>query len=569
MMKVIEKYYFFLLMITGLFIGASLRLYRIGSQIIWDDEWHGISSAVLHSLKYILTHFEADDNCIPLSAYYRIMLYCGGLNEIIVRLPQILSGILILIVFPLIARKLFNYRLSLIFLFMLSISPLLIYFSRFARPYSIVVFLSFVSVFCFYFWITEGKRTYSVVYVIAAVLAIYFSPSSAGFVTAPVPYLIILYIVERKRRKVTIPIILPSLKTIVILIAGLAAGIIVCLLPAAGTLGEITSKVGESSVDFHTLARSAFLFCGSRSYILCMVLAALFVFGLPVLYMQDKVLFSYLLTICLLHLFFIVLSGPRLVRVSTVFTRYFLPTLPIFFIIISLALDNLHTRLTSLYPRRRKIATPVSALVFLGLLSALFFTGPLPEAYSFPNDFTNHMDFQYKYLRLSLPRIADARKSMYPQFYRNLKDQPESKLIIEFPAVISWTWNIFHVYQRFHHWRVLIGYDSKYFGPFFGYPLLRNKGIRFNSFIDISDPQALLNSSADLFVIHKNIWKECAAVGFHSPENRRKMKARLNLLPHPTTQDMAAYVKATITSMTAQFGNPFYEDKWIVVYSLK
>ena len=120
-MGFIERRYFFLLMVNGILIGGALRFYRISSQIIWDDEWHGINTALLNPVQYIFTHFHWDDNSIPLTIYYRIMLKSFGLNEMLIRLPHLLSGLLILIIFPLIVKRFFNARVAIIFLFMLAI----------------------------------------------------------------------------------------------------------------------------------------------------------------------------------------------------------------------------------------------------------------------------------------------------------------------------------------------------------------------------------------------------------------------------------------------------------------
>ena len=37
-MELFKKYHFIILMLAGLMLGTSLRLYRIGTQLFWDDE---------------------------------------------------------------------------------------------------------------------------------------------------------------------------------------------------------------------------------------------------------------------------------------------------------------------------------------------------------------------------------------------------------------------------------------------------------------------------------------------------------------------------------------------------
>jgi hypothetical protein len=305
-MRVVKKYYFFLTMIAGIFIGGFLRIYHIGSQIIWDDEWHGIYSAGFNHLKYIFTHFHLNDNCIPLTIYYRMMLNSIGLNEIIIRLPQFLSGILILLIFPLIIKKLFNGRIALIYLFLIAISPLLIYFSRFARPYSIVVFLSFIAIISFYFWIVKRKVIYAAIYLASAILAPYFSLSSLAFVLAPILYIVIISFTQQRGLFLNGLKKFPRLKDIGIVFFILTVGISAWLLPAAESFSEVMKKSGKGFIDLGTLGGCATLFSGSKSIIVCLILLLLFVYGLFVLYNIDKLLLSYLCIICTSQLFYII-----------------------------------------------------------------------------------------------------------------------------------------------------------------------------------------------------------------------------------------------------------------------
>jgi hypothetical protein len=144
-------------------IGALLRLYLISDQLLWDDEWHGINVAFSQTLGYIVTHFHADDNCIPLSIYFKLMLDSIGLDEILIRLPSIAAGLLVLVSFGFIARRILHEKPAIVFVCMIATSPLLVYYSRVARPYGIVVLLGFVGVSAFYLWMTEGIPSFAAV----------------------------------------------------------------------------------------------------------------------------------------------------------------------------------------------------------------------------------------------------------------------------------------------------------------------------------------------------------------------------------------------------------------------
>ncbi|MFX0133847.1 MAG: glycosyltransferase family 39 protein [Candidatus Hodarchaeota archaeon] len=569
-LKITEKHDFFFLMTTGVLIGAFLRLYRIGSQIIWDDEWHAIQIAIFNPLKYIVTHFHWNYNSIPLTIYFRIMLESIGLNEINIRLPQLLSGTLMLVIFPLIIKKLFNKRIALIFLFLIAISPLLVYFSRNSLSYSTVVLLSFISIFSFYQWMKEKKTIYVSTYIVTAVLAPYFHISSVAFVSAPILYVIILSMIKKRPSFNNEFKNIPQVKHILFIIFGFIVGISICFFPLIKTMEPIMKHSSKGYIDIGTLGGCAILFSGSKSYIICIILLTLFVYGLYVLYVTNKLLFTYLSAICLSQLLYIVIPRPFLVQKPIIFTRYFLPSLPIWLLIISIALNGLHTKLKSFIENKTKVVNAYSNLALVSLLLILFMTGPITDVYGFPNDFTNHKDFQYNYIHLKrILNKSDSHERLYPKFYVNLKEQAHNMTIIEFPANISWQWNFYHVYQRLHKNRVKIGYNSDEFGPFFGYDTFENRDVGFNNFIDISNPKQLSVKEADFIVVHKNIWKECVTVGWFDPENRKKMEDRLSILPVSTLEPLQKYVSRTIAKLKSAFGKPFYEDSWIIVHRVK
>ena len=563
-----EKYQFSFFMIAGILTGSFLRLYRIGSQIIWDDEWHGIQTALVNPLHYILTHFHELDNCIPLTAYYRMMLNFTGLNEIVIRFPQLLSGIAMLAIFPLFIKKLFGKRVAVIVLILLAISPLLVYFSRLARPYGVVVFLTSVSAFSFYLWMCEGKKRYALVYIISAVLAPYFSLSSLGFVIAPVLYILMLSLLKKRISLIGINKNVLRLKGIVIVILMLVAGMSMWFLPAAATFGEVTKKNSQGFLSLGTMGGSAALFCGSNSYVICLLMTLFFIYGSFLLYAKNRLLFSYLGIICVTQLLFIAISRPNLVQGAIIFARYFISALPVWLLVIAIAIAELHIKLARFLKDKISMANGLSNSALAALFLIVFLRGPVTDAYSYPNDFTNHKDFQYNYVKRVIKR-ADGNEGSYPEFYKSLKMQGEGASIVEFPAIISWTWNIFHVYQRVHGDRVLIGYDSNYYSPFFGYDTYGNKDVGFQNFVDVSDPAVLMKIGAGYIVVHKDIFQESITFGLYSQEHKRKLENQISNFRDSVNIALREYVSREMANLKKMFGEPFYKDKWIVVYKIK
>jgi len=563
-----EKYQFSFFMIAGILTGSFLRLYRIGSQIIWDDEWHGIQTALVNPMHYILTHFHELDNCIPLTAYYRIMLNFTGLNEVVIRLPQLLAGIAMLAVFPLFIKKLFGKRVAVIVLILIAISPLLVYFSRLARPYGVVVFLTSVAVFSFYLWMSEGKKIYALLYIISAVLAPYFSLSSLGFVIAPLLYVLMRLLLTKKMSPIGINKGVLQLKGITVVILMLAAGMSMWFLPAAATFGEVTKKNSQGFLSLGTMGGSAALFCGSNSYVICLLMTLFFIYGSFLLYAKNRLLFSYLCIICVTQLIFIAISRPNLVQGAIIFARYFISALPVWLLVIAIAIAELHINLTRFLKNKISKANGLSNSALAALFLIVFLRGPVADAYSYPNDFTNHKDFQYNYVQRLVKR-AVGNEGSYPEFYKSLKMQGDDATIVEFPAIISWTWNIFHVYQRLHEDRVLIGYDSNYYSPFFGYDTYGNRDVGFQNFVDISDPAVVMKKGARYIIIHKDIFQESVAFGLYSPEHKRKLENQISNFKDSVILALREYVSRETANLKKMFGEPFYKDKWIVVYRVQ
>src|SRR5262249_6763676 len=140
-------------------VGLALRLHQLGGQIVADDEWHALHA--IRDLSYvdIARHFGDSDHCIPLTLLFKLLGDAFGLGQLMMRAPVLLAGALALLVFPLLVRKWMGLATAVVFAWLLAISPLHIFYSRFARPYSISLLLAFTGVMAFLaFWGSGDKR---------------------------------------------------------------------------------------------------------------------------------------------------------------------------------------------------------------------------------------------------------------------------------------------------------------------------------------------------------------------------------------------------------------------------
>ena len=114
--------------------GAALRLWTLRDQILGGDETHAIRAALNFPLYKILVTYQVTDNCIPLTAFYKLFLLAGSHpTEILFRLPVLLCGLAALLAMPAAFEGWLSHGTVLVYRWLLAISPGLVLYSRIAR----------------------------------------------------------------------------------------------------------------------------------------------------------------------------------------------------------------------------------------------------------------------------------------------------------------------------------------------------------------------------------------------------------------------------------------------------
>jgi mannosyltransferase len=129
--------------------GFFIRLTSLG-QSFWLDEATSATVAQQFSFTDILQKFSPGDFHPPL--YYlfiRLWSYLFPVNEVFLRLPSVLFGVLSIYVIYLIGKLIHSQKTGLIAAILLAVAPLHIYYSQEARMYSLTLLLVFVSVYFF------------------------------------------------------------------------------------------------------------------------------------------------------------------------------------------------------------------------------------------------------------------------------------------------------------------------------------------------------------------------------------------------------------------------------------
>lgn len=561
----------------AILVGSVLRLYLISDQILLDDEWHGLYYVIGKRLSYLLAHFSMPGaTCIPMNIYRYFLMETVGWTEILLRLPAIISGLLALLVFPLLAKKQLPFRGTVIFTYLLAISPFLVFYSRVSRPYSVVALSGFIAVLSAYFWLISGRRLYGFLYVSTGIIGIYFHLFAAIAVLLPLALGLLFKAIPntehflKSREIIVIPL------RVLLLTIG-AMGVILCLLILPGLLGSMrnlmTSVIQTGHMTIGSLGRFACMISGTSNIVLVVIFLGLLVYG-AMLFLRRYPLFGVsVISIFVCYFLALTLLRPDSVHAPIVISRYSIPVYPLSYFLVAMGLTSSLEKLGSFFlvskSARGRIASNMIAAAFL---VALFLTGPLPNTYFSPNNFTNHSAFQESYKPLTWDHsfVSDmagknfvANERNMPSFYQQLSNEPDTMAIIEYPMMLGDHFNLFYYYQHFHGKKVITGYiddlpigqegNGFVYANMYADEVLSHmndiRKVKFINMIDMTDIEALGQSPARYIILHKHLLKEMFP---NLVKNR--------MIYTPVFYLSKIYRKA--------FGQPVFEDQNIIVFEI-
>ncbi len=166
-----------------LIVGSSLRLYELGKESFWIDEAATVyttqqkASEIIDDIYTTTIHVPEyfDDGGTP-PFYYVLANYWTkiiGLSEAKLRFLSVIFGTISIYLIFLIGKMIFNYKVGLVSAFIFSINYLHIYYSQEARTYSLVVFLTLLTVYFLLNALKQKKAHYWIAYVLSSTLLIY------------------------------------------------------------------------------------------------------------------------------------------------------------------------------------------------------------------------------------------------------------------------------------------------------------------------------------------------------------------------------------------------------------
>ena len=161
-----------LVLVITFLLGLFLRLYHLGTDSIWSDEWYSIWLA-RHNV-FDIVNLTSVDVHPPL--YYLILHYfitVFGDTELSTRLLSMVFGLCSIFMIYVVGSQIFNKEVGLLSSLLLAVSPVHIAFSQEVRMYTLICLLALLSM-CFFLRLLEQySLKASLGYVLSSALLIY------------------------------------------------------------------------------------------------------------------------------------------------------------------------------------------------------------------------------------------------------------------------------------------------------------------------------------------------------------------------------------------------------------
>jgi hypothetical protein len=568
-----------LLLLACVVLAAVLRARGLSTQIPIDDEWHGLDVALSRDAWFLFTHFSrAGANSVPFNLCLRGLLVSVGWSEVTIALPSLLAGVALVWSFPRWVRRRFGAEAAVISAAWLAIAPFLVFYSRTARCYSLLLLCESLALVALGEWLRQAQRRARTAFVVWGALAIWLHATALPPLLGAVGVAVGLRC--RRSPRGAAP---PAPRARQVALAGLAMVALAGALWLPALVHALPSPVhGAARFSLRTFTGMLELWSGTATVALQIVWALTALLGLArlarIAYEQVALWIAALGAGAIA----VLVTRPNLTGTAAIFARYLLPVFPLVSLALGVAVQQARRRVRAAW--QRHLLSGTCAIVLL----AFYFLGPLPRIHTSPNSFTKHPAFQFNYADQARdhsrpdpldPSSAGLRRSELQAFYASLGAEPGSAPVIEYPFLLGEDSNLLYFAQQVHHRPVLAGYymsgaqERDVFGlavaarapharpaPSPGY--ITNAmmidhvfgrrpgatGVRLRTVVDILDPVAVKRSGAEYLILHANLLREF----FHTGP------ARLH-------NDFVARIRGPLGE---RYGAPVFENDLITVLRL-
>ncbi len=527
------------LLALAIVCGAVLRLDQFSTQLLIDDEWHAVHKLLaVGGAKEIFLSFGYADHSVPLTLLYWLESSWFGLSEVGMRWPMMACGLLTLVLFPAHVMRVLGRREAVVFAWLLALSPMLVNYSRTARPYAMTLLLSYLAYWAFHEYVRRPKGAiYGVISGSCMVLASWLHPIILFFLVAP----FMLEGIEALRAEPLERWL--RIRRLLVLGVPVAGGILALLLPTLlSDPAAVARKMGTHGMELDTLIGAWHLWTGASSPAVAMLFLLLATLGWKRLWYVGQPVRAAVVGL-VLTLGAIILARPDWVQLPIVLARYLLPFLPLLLLLVAVGsvalVDGMRRRL----PR---VGDGLAGAMLVIPVLAQAAQSPLVQALRYPNNETLHSYFQFDY-RFGMNVFAQWMEAIpMSPIWASLSASPRGALRI---AVAPWQFESYHWdgprWERTSGQHVVPGLlsglcvDSR-LGE---YP--RGSRIALKNMVFLSDPEAVRAKGVGLIVFQKPFEQTIAGI--------RDIVGR----------DLAHCQIA----LEKRYGAPVYEDAAVVAYA--
>jgi len=528
---------FYLVFFAIAAVGIYLRLDQFILQVLLDDEWHVIHQLLAKTPKELVQTFGLADFSIPLALLYWLELKLLGLSELGMRWPMMFAGITALILLPLYVRRYYGDRVTLIFLFLLAISPRLIIYSRTARPYALTLLLSLLAVGLFERFVRLEKPSVKIgfFYVMCAISSVWLHLISLPLVVAPFLCFGIPALYNGNWNRVR-RIFWLGLVTL----AGLLA---VVLPPVLGHPEALSVRLGVQLPDFQSFYGILYVWSGTASLSVVLVCLLLATVGTGSLW-RGFPLSASLITGLGLTLGIILLTQPAWVQYPVTLARYLLPAIPLFLLAIALGISWLSDMLTRSLASAGK---PVSSVILLTVFLLMVYYSPLTQILAKPNSNSLHSVYQFDFRQENNLIYQYQKDFPISPFWQKLSGLPADSIKI---AAGPFSFETHHWdaarWEQQSHQRVMPAYLTGFCTDSRWGEVPKGQGYSFKNVGYLSDQDDLIERGFDLVV-------------FQKPKE---------VLTNQGNKEFGKVTANCEAKLREQFPVPVYEDEWLLVVPL-
>lgn len=517
-----------------------LRLWQVEQQVPIDDEWHAISMLATAGYARIATTFGLVDHSIPLTLLYKAIAEAGLLSEDTLLAVPLTFGIATWVALVAGANWSMSAGERITFAALLAVSPLLVLYSREARPYALTLCLTLCSLASAIAWWRYRRAWQAVLYIVAAAVAVY-----AHLIVAPSVFGVWIALMFEGVRERRGPADLFLAST-----PGIAAGLLVALLvapPLVADWGVLRLKAGADRLTLESAFRAAGMLLGTGLPALMAALAALAASGARVSLGRHPLATRVLLVVLAMQFCAVVASGALWISWPMVLARYLLLFTPIAAYGIALGLGAIGRLM---FGNRE---APV-ALAGVALAALLYVTGPLPALLHAPNAFFAHHAYWSDFDRARSRVLQDIAEGPIPAFYRELAGGRGAGevTLIEAPWRFESMFNRQPIFVEIHRQRVRIGLLGGVCPPGSYAEHPRHFPNRFRNIVDLAAGDEVIRASGDYLVVHGRLELSNMTESWQT-WNGRGLPA----------------VDACLPVFTRRFGAPVFQDDTITVFALR